>query len=113
MKVSMLQVKKRSNIVVDALQQRKEELLAELTETDRALGRSEEVGAAQWGGNCRDYGCNKGYQKWQSCQCTSTCNKHGNCCSDYSSTCHKAAPEPVTQISTTAVLPTFIDMGYN
>jgi len=107
---------KQRNGAARALRQRRQELIEELMETDRILrDRDLSDGTDQWGGNCRDYGCH-GYKKWQSCQCTNSCEKYGNCCHDFLSVCrHQGAPDAVhgKQIETTAVLPTFIGMGYN
>eukprot|EP00929_Paragymnodinium_shiwhaense_P044162 TRINITY_DN2265_c0_g1_i1.p1 TRINITY_DN2265_c0_g1~~TRINITY_DN2265_c0_g1_i1.p1 ORF type:complete len:1859 (-),score=400.83 TRINITY_DN2265_c0_g1_i1:290-5251(-) len=42
--------------------------------------------------SCLHYGCSKDYVKNQKCQCSGSCNKFGNCCSDYEAVC--AAPKP-------------------
>lgn len=43
---------------------------------------------------CADRGCGGAFKGWMPCQCTASCEKHGNCCEDYgvvcSSTCAKS-----------------------
>jgi len=42
--------------------------------------------------SCTTYGCNRGFNAGDHCQCNDGCKEHGNCCHDYESHCEAAGP---------------------
>eukprot|EP00928_Gymnodinium_smaydae_P075995 TRINITY_DN58_c0_g1_i1.p1 TRINITY_DN58_c0_g1~~TRINITY_DN58_c0_g1_i1.p1 ORF type:complete len:1537 (-),score=346.89 TRINITY_DN58_c0_g1_i1:167-4777(-) len=58
-------------------------------------------------GSCEAYGCNNGYQKQHSCQCTPECGHYQNCCGDYKAACkaEAAAPPALQPAPSAAKLP--------
>lgn len=53
-------------------------------------------------GSCHAYGCHQQYVKAHRCQCTRSCSRNGDCCSDYWSTCkeqHHVPEQPKNVIT--------------
>lgn len=90
MKTSLLQLNAGRR---QAAEQRRAELLEELATVEDRLEDGEESDNEP---SCAHYKACGHFHSWQQCQCTSSCHKYGNCCSDYDSYCaaHTPAPTP-------------------